>query len=132
MLALGIDIRRDGYEFATALKMTGIWRRAAGLLLHGDYYPLTPFSRSGERWVAWQFDRPEIGEGLLQGIRLAECADESLTVYPRVPEPDAAYILSNPETGETIELPGAALQADGFRFALAQRTGALWFYRVKR
>ena len=26
--------------------MIGIWRRAADLMLYGDYYPLTPFHRS--------------------------------------------------------------------------------------
>jgi hypothetical protein len=41
------------------------------------------------------------------------------------------YTFENPETGETRELTGAAVQRDGFTFALPKREGAVWFYRVK-
>lgn len=129
MLSLALDIRRDDYDVALARRMTGIWRRASDLLLHGDYYPLTPFSRSAERWVVRQFDKPETGEGLIQGIRHRACAEERITVFPKALQPDAGYILENPETGETREMPGSALLRDGFTFELPQRSGAIWFYR---
>jgi alpha-galactosidase len=131
MLAASLDIRRDDYDFALALRMIAIWRRASSLLLHGDYYPLTPFSRSAERWVVWQFDRPEMGEGLIQGIRHRECAQERITVYPKALRPASDYVLQNPETGETHEVSGSALLRDGFTFALPRRSGAIWFYRAK-
>jgi hypothetical protein len=41
------------------------------------------------------------------------------------------YRFENPETGETRELTGAALQQSGFTFALPKRAGAIWFYRRK-
>ncbi|HWE63530.1 MAG TPA: alpha-galactosidase [Chloroflexota bacterium] len=132
MLSLALDIHRDDYDFALARKGVDLWRRASTLLLHGDYHPLTPFSRSGERWVAWQFDRPEAEEGLLQGIRHAACAEDSITIYPQALRPDADYLLENPETGETRELSGSALLDDGFTFALPRRSGAIWFYRRKQ
>ena len=46
MLFLTLDIRRDDYDDALGRRMIAIWRRASNLLLHGDYYPLTPFSRA--------------------------------------------------------------------------------------
>lgn len=128
MLFLTMDIRRDDYDVAQARKMVEIWRGASDLLLGGDYYALTPFSRDADRWVAWQFDRPETGQGLIQGIRHAACTEGSITVYPQALEPDWDYVLENPETGETIERSGTALLSDGFTFTLPRRSGAIWFY----
>lgn len=131
MLFLTMDIRRDGYDVVLARKMVEIWRRASGLLLHGDYHPLTPFSRDADRWVVWQFDRPEADEGLIQGIRHAACAEDSITVFPQAFEPNRDYVLENPETGETIERSGTALVSEGFTFTLPRRSGAIWFYHGK-
>ena len=99
-------------------------------MLRGDYYPLTPLHRSADRWVARQFDIPEEGRGFIQGIRLPACPDETLLVRPQALRPDAVYILENPETGESREISGQALIADGVTFALPKRSGAVWFYRV--
>ncbi|MCC6443560.1 MAG: alpha-galactosidase [Armatimonadetes bacterium] len=132
MVMSGLDIRRDDYDFALCVRMNAIWRRAADFLLFGDYYPLTPFSRSPEKWVARQFDRPETGEGFLQSIRLPQCPDDSITVFPRGLCQDAAYALENPETGETLELTGSSLLTEGFTFTLPRRSGAIWFYRSRR
>ena len=82
--------------------------------------------------MVWQFDRPETGEGLLQGIRLAACAEERITVHPQALRPDADYVLDNPETGETRELSGSALSSGGFTFELPRRSGAIWFYRENK
>jgi len=58
MLFASLDIRREDYDFALAAKMIGLWRHVADLMLYGDYYPLTPYHRSAQQWVARQFDRP--------------------------------------------------------------------------
>ncbi len=129
MLFLSLDIRRDDYDFALGRRMTTIWRRASNLLLHGDYYALTPFSNSVDRWVARQFDNPETGEGLIQGIRLAACDEERITVYPKALDPDSNYVLENSEAGETRRMSGTALLSGGFTFALPRRSGAIWFYK---
>ena len=82
MLFATIDVRRDDYDYPLAKKMIAIWRRASDLILYGDYYPHTPFHRSGEKWVAWQFDNPETGCGFIQGIRLPSALEETLTIRP--------------------------------------------------
>ncbi len=131
MLFLTIDIRKDDNDIALSKTMVGIWRRASGLLLDGDYYPLTPFSRDGEKWVVWQFDRPDTGEGLIQGIRHRASAEDSLTVYPKALDPNSRYTLENYETGAVREMDGSTLLSDGFTFELPRRSGAIWFYRGK-
>ena len=131
MLFATADIRRNDYDYALAARMIGIWRRASALILHGDYYPLTPFHRSAEQWVAWQFDRPETGCGLIQGIRLPGSPDETATFHPKGVFADSMYFLGNDETGETLEISGADLNRDGFTLSLDKRSGAIWFYRRK-
>jgi alpha-galactosidase len=129
MLFPTLDIRRDDYDFALAAKMIDIWRRASDLILYGDYYPHTPNHRSTDKWVAWQFNAPDVGHGFIQGIRLPACSDESITIVPQGIQPDAGYALENAETGEIRKLPGDDLLRNGFKMALPPRSGAIWFYR---
>ena len=127
MLCATMDIRRDDYDFALARKMIAIWRSVADLMLHGDYYPLTPYHRSSRQWVSRQFDCPEEGKGFIQAIRLPDAIEKTLKVFPQAFRPDTLYRFENPETGEKRELAGKALQ-HGFAVALPQREGALWIY----
>lgn len=108
--------------------MIAIWRRAAPLMLQGDYYPLTPTHRSAEKWVARQFYRPEAGEGLVQGIRLPSAPQESLTLQLQGIQPDARYIFENLENGESRHLLGADWIQSGFTITLPPWKGAIWFY----
>ncbi len=38
-------------------------------LYYGDYYPLTPYTLDNSAWLAWQFDCPVKGEGMVQVFR---------------------------------------------------------------
>ena len=131
MMFVGLDIRRDGYDYTLVKEMIDIWRRASGLMLYGDYYPLTPFHHSPDRWVARQFDCPETGSGYIQGIRFPAAPHESLTISPQGIIPDSIYFWENPETGEEREISGEELINDGFTFTLPRRSGAIWFYRIE-
>jgi len=130
MLFATMDIRRDDYDFALAREMIALWRRASVLMLHGDYYPLTPIHRSTDKWVARQFFCPETGEGFVQGIRLPSSPQESLTIHPQGIQSDARYVFENLENGETRQLMGSDLVQYGFTFTLPPRSGALWFYTI--
>jgi len=129
MLFLSLDIRRDDYDYALARQMIGIWRRAADLILNGDYYPLTPLGRTPEQWVARQFDCPEKGQGFIQAIRLPAALQETLVVRPQALDAEAVYRFENMETGENMDLAGVDWIRDGFNFALPSRSGAIWFYQ---
>jgi alpha-galactosidase len=129
MLAPALDIRRDDYDYALALKMIAIWRRASDLILYGDYYPHTPFHRSADQWVVWQFDSPEQGRGFVQAIRLPAAQEGTFTVHLKAVDPGATYRFENDETGESKSIAGKDLIQSGFTFALPPRSGAIWFYR---
>ena len=131
MLFATLDIRRDDYDFALARRMIALWRRAASLLLHGDYYALTPFPHSPGGWVVRQFDNPETGRGLIQAIRLPGSSQATLTAYPRAFQMGVSYGFEEPESGETKTTDGDALTRDGFTFSLPARSGALWCYQTR-
>lgn len=59
----------------------------------GDYYPLMPYSLENSQWIAWQFNRPEAGTGMIQAFRRAESVYESVHVKLRGLEPEAKYQL---------------------------------------
>jgi len=129
MLLATLDIRRDDYDFAVVRKMIGVWRRAADLMLYGDYYPHTPFHTSPRKWVAWQFHRPESGRGMIQGIRFPDCPEEMLTIHPEDICAKMSYRFENAETGEVRVLSGSELLRDGFTLALPPRSGVVWLYQ---
>jgi hypothetical protein len=108
--------------------MIAIWRSAVGMILHGDYYPHTPFHKDAAQWVAWQFDRPDARDGFVQAIRLPAAPEETLTVHLKGIDPQAAYVFTNSETHERREVAGEALLREGFTLALPARSGAIWFY----
>jgi alpha-galactosidase len=131
MLFATMDIRREDYDFATVRKMIAVWRKAVDLMLYADYYPHTPFHKDAAKWVIWQFNCPESGEGFVQGIRLPAAPEETSTVYLKGILPDANYVFTNDETGETKLIAGEALIRDGFTLTLAPRNGVIWFYHVE-
>ncbi len=124
-----INIRTSNYDHASEVALSRMWRRTAELLTYGDYYPLTPFSKSNVRWVAWQFENPELGEGLVQAIRLAECPEETLVAHLKGMASGKDYVFENGESGEKRVLAGADLNKKGFAIELPKRSGVVWFYR---
>ena len=43
-------------------KLVAEWKQVAPNF-YGDYWPLTQWRAEADAWLAWQFDRPEAGEG---------------------------------------------------------------------
>jgi hypothetical protein len=43
----------------------------------GDLYPLTPYSLENTAWMGWQFDRPDLGTGMVQVFRRSEIIDHT-------------------------------------------------------
>jgi alpha-galactosidase len=77
----------------------------------GDYYPLTAINRDERSWCAWQFDRPDLGEGFAMFFRRSQ-AEETLSTGLRGISPRANYQVSFAETYDVKEertMAGAAL-----------------------
>jgi alpha-galactosidase len=46
----------------------------------GDFYPLTEIQAEETRWLAYQYDRPDLGEGMVMAFRRRKCPESVLTV----------------------------------------------------
>lgn len=123
---LGIGRERPqqaGLDWTEYHRMVGQWRRVCGYFL-GDYYPLTSYSLDNTIWMAWQFDRPETGEGMVQAFRRGESPYESCRFPLRGLDPDAKYTLTDLDSGHTQQLAGRELMHDGLLITIPQRPHA--------
>jgi alpha-galactosidase len=92
---------------------------------YGDYYPLTKYSLSEEEWMAWQFNRPENGTGMVQAFRRTSSPYESIRVKLQGLDEDAVYALTNIDVPGTTEMTGRDLSEKGLSLTIKEPRGAL-------
>jgi alpha-galactosidase len=132
-LGIGRDgPRRPGLDWTQYHRMVAQWHKAADYML-GDYYPLSPYSLDNSAWIAWQFDRPEQGRGMIQAFRRPESPYESARFSLHGLEPDARYVVSNIDSGESQKLTGRELAQPGLLIKTsAPQTAIVLFYEKAR
>lgn len=90
---------------------------------YGDYYPLLGYSLDNEDWAAWQFDRPDLGEGAVIALRRPQSALAAVTVQLHGLEPQARYELQElGDGGGVVQVSGADL-AGGLNIEISERPG---------
>jgi alpha-galactosidase len=85
-------------------------------------------------WMAWQFDRPEAGEGMVQVFRREDSFYESARLTLRGLDPTARYRVSDLDHPDAPrEYSGRELAEQGVPVAIPDRPGAvvLEYARVK-
>jgi alpha-galactosidase len=128
-LGCGIDIRVKEIDYAAFRKLVGQWRQISPYY-YGDYYPLTAYSQDPTAWMAWQFDCPEKGEGMIQVFRRAESFYESARLKLRGLDPDGRYTLANLDVPGSTELTGRELMEKGLLLRIEAQPGfAMLVYR---
>ena len=90
----------------------------------GDYYPLVPYNMDQSIWTAWQFDRPDLGEGMIQAFRRPDSIYESIRVRPRGLEPDAVYEIANLDRNGSEKKSGRDLMEAGLVVEIASQPGS--------
>jgi alpha-galactosidase len=98
--------------------------RLVAPLMLADYYPLTPYSRERNAWIAWQFDQPETGKGCVQVFRRPECADSEMCFRLHGVERDSRYKVTNLDSGKSQLLTGRELIEKGLTVAISQQPGS--------
>jgi len=91
----------------------------------GDFWPLTPYSLDNDAWIAWQFDLPDTGTGVVQAFRRADCPTDSLRVQLRGLNAKCRYTLTDLDAPVPQEMTGRELMATGLLLTTAQRPAAL-------
>lgn len=126
------DVRRKDLDYDMIRRVLGQWRRYAPCFF-GDFYPLTPYSLDRSAWIAWQFDTPEKGEGMVQVFRRDKSVYESARFKLSNLDASARYAVSNLDSGEQNTLTGIDLMEKGLPVSVPNQPGdtVLVYTKVK-
>ena len=117
------DVRKDDFDAKRARKCLNQWRGVADYYF-GDFWPLSDYSITNKVWMAWQFDRPDLAEGLIQAFRRPDCPYVSAQYKLQALESDALYIVSDLDTDQPRQMTGRELMQDGLIITISQQPGA--------
>jgi alpha-galactosidase len=100
--------------------------RQAAKYYWGDYYPLSAYSIAEDQWMAWQFDVPETGEGMVQAFRRLDSGYLACQYKLRGLIPGAKYdtcYIDQPEVKTTMT--GQELMEKGLKVVIDEQPGAV-------
>jgi alpha-galactosidase len=105
---------------------------------YGDYYPLLPCSQNSDcttdpskersaafEWAAWQFNRPEEGDGMLQAFRRDESDQMAGNLRLRGLDPTASYEVTDLDAKVPRTISGRDLMQQGLGIQIKEKRGAV-------
>lgn len=107
-LCMGWIADAPGFDQARGKKLLDRYL-ALRHLLTGAWYPLLPYSRSGNEWIASQYHRPDLDEGMILAFRRAESPYRTVDVSFGGLKADVVYELTSEATGQKSRAKGADL-----------------------
>jgi alpha-galactosidase len=117
------DIRKKTFDAKAATRCINEWRSAAEHYF-GDFWPLGGYDTSNGVWMAWQFDRPDQGAGLVQAFRRPGCPYASARYQLRGLDAGASYVVTNVDAAEPTRMTGRELMEHGLLVTIAEQPGA--------
>ena len=122
-LTLCYDMRRKDFDYELARRLFTQLKQIGPNYL-GDFYPLTPWNRQSDTWLAWQFDRPESGEGVVQAFRRDTSLYEAARFKLHGVEPGARYRITRMGAAARAQMEsGAALMNPGLLVNITEQPG---------
>jgi alpha-galactosidase len=105
---------------------------------YGDYYPLLPCSANSDcgtdpskersaafEWAAWQFNRPEQGDGMVQAFRRDEDDESTKDLRLRGLDPAATYEVTDLDAKTPTTTSGKDLMQRGLHVEIKEKRGAV-------
>jgi len=120
---LQLDVRRKDLDYDGLRRLCSQWRQIAEYY-YGDYYPLVGYSTRTDTWVAWQFDRPEHGDGLVQVFRRPDSPFEVARFRLHGLDPSSQYEVANPDVPGIKQMTGQELMEKGLLVEIRDRPGS--------
>ncbi|MHB0998355.1 MAG: NPCBM/NEW2 domain-containing protein [Armatimonadota bacterium] len=107
-LCLGWIADAPDFDSKKGKELLGRYREVRHLMI-GAWYPLLPYSRDSKVWMASQYHRPDLNEGLIIALRHAECPYSTVQVSLHGLDKDATYELRFDSMGKKTKVKGFAL-----------------------
>lgn len=125
----GVGTHPANPNWPAFIKQITTYRKVADYF-YGDYYPLTPYSKDRTVWMAWEFVRPDQGDGIVQAFRREECASSGARLKLQHLNADARYDFTDLDSGQTKRLGGLEAMTEGLSVeAPAPRTALIFTFR---
>jgi alpha-galactosidase len=99
--------------------------RAVGDYFYGDYFPLTPYSKSEKTWMAWEFLRTAQGDGMVEAFRREDNPDVGIDLKLQGLKGGATYEFTNLDSGRTLRSGGNSLMTQGLHVEAAAPRSAV-------
>ena len=122
-IATSWDVRRRDTDYAFRRRMLTQFRAVAPHY-YGDYYPLTTYRVDDDVWMAWQFDRPDRGSGVVQAFRRPNSPATVMQFPLRGLDREAIYSVRNLDDDRSVEITGEKLTEAGLVISLSKRRSA--------
>jgi alpha-galactosidase len=117
------DVRDPNLNYGLLRKLEAeFWRTAP--FFKEDYYPLTPFNAAATKWMGWQFNRPEQGDGMVQAFRRSRAIETTRSFRLRHIDPLARYAISDLDTSTSFIVSGKDLMTKGLSVEIRNKPGA--------
>ena len=94
---------------------------------YGDFYALLSFSLAADAWAAWQFDRPDLGEGMVVAFRRHASPFPCWEARLQALEPGGTYDLYSWDNKTTWRMSGQQLMAGGLSVTIDEAPGSVLF-----
>jgi alpha-galactosidase len=114
------DMQSKDMPYELMRRMTREWRQTADYYL-GDYYPLTP---QHDTWMAWQFDVPESGEGMVQAFRHVDAPEQSACYKLCGLDRSAKYTITDIDENKPRQVAGDELADKGLEIVIRNKPSA--------
>jgi alpha-galactosidase len=106
--------------------------RSVAPFMLGDYYPLTPYSIQPTDWIAWQFDRPDLGGGVVQVFRRDKNESPMQVLRLTGLVPAAKYEITDHDGGAPKTMSGKELMETGLPVEIRNQPGSAVIFYKKR
>lgn len=93
-------------------------------LMSGDFFPLTEYSLASDVWLAWQFNRPEQGDGFVQAFRRPDVTKAAQTFRLHGLDPASLYEVTNFDVKGATHVSGKDLMEKGLTIEIPDKPGA--------
>ena len=125
-LGIGLDVRAKNPDWTRYHHLVAEMRTVMHYYQEGDYYPLTPYSLDNSVWMAWQFHRPDLGEGVVQVFRRAESPYCGAQFKLHGLDPAARYALTDLDVqDQTTTRTGQELLEQGLSVGITNKPAAV-------
>jgi alpha-galactosidase len=126
-MGVGYDPAKQPIDWEALRRTIACWREAAPNY-YGDYYPLTEYSLGSNQWMAWQFNRPEQGAGMVQAFRRAGAPVEEMRFKLKGLEADAIYAVRDFDKTGSEKVSGRELMETGLLVKIPPKGAAVILY----